>query len=57
MLTDDDKQWIKSELERVENSLLTALREWQPLETRDRDAESADRNKRIKELLAISLGR
>lgn len=42
MLTDDDKQWIKTELERVETALLTAFQKWaSPVEMRQRSHSAA----------------
>ena len=42
MLTDDDKQWISAQLERVETKLLTAFHKWaSPLEMRQRTHSAA----------------
>jgi hypothetical protein len=41
-LTDEDKQWIRAELERVETSLLTEFHKWaSPLEARVRTHSAA----------------
>jgi hypothetical protein len=43
-LTDEDKQWITTQLERVETSLLTAFHKWAgPLEMRIRSHSAAIR--------------
>jgi len=43
-LSDEDKQWIKSELERVETSLLTEFHKWaSPVEARQRSHAAAVR--------------
>jgi hypothetical protein len=42
MLTDDDKQWISAQLERVKTKLLTAFHKWaSPLEMRQRTHSAA----------------
>jgi hypothetical protein len=44
MLTDEDKQWIKDELEKVEATLLTEFHKWaSPLEMRQRSHFAAIR--------------
>jgi hypothetical protein len=41
-LTEEDKHWIKAELERVETSLLTAFHKWaSPVEMRQRSHSAA----------------
>ncbi|MGA2147509.1 MAG: hypothetical protein ABSH49_21385 [Bryobacteraceae bacterium] len=41
-LTDDDKQWINEQLERVETTLLTELHKWaSPVEARQRTHAAA----------------
>jgi hypothetical protein len=41
-LTDEDKQWIREQLERVETSLLTAFHQWaSPMEARQRTHTAA----------------
>lgn len=41
-LTDEDKQWIRTELERVETTLLTEFHKWaSPLEARQRTHTAA----------------
>lgn len=59
-LTEDDKTWIRAELERVETALLTEFHKWaSPVETRQRshaaalralDVEMESLNDRIKQL-------
>ena len=42
VLTDDDKQWIKEQLEKVESTLLTEFHKWaSPLEMRQRSHAAA----------------
>ena len=44
MLTDEDKQWIKDELDKVETTLLTEFHKWaSPLEMRQRSHAAAIR--------------
>jgi len=44
MLTDDDKQWIKGQLEKVETTLLTEFHKWaSPVEMRQRSHAAAIR--------------
>ena len=41
-LTEEDKQWIRTELERVETKLLTAFHTWaSPIEMRQRSHSAA----------------
>ena len=41
-LTDEDKQWIKEQLEKVETSLLTEFHKWaSPVEMRQRSHSAA----------------
>jgi len=41
-LTEEDKHWIREELERVETSLLTEFHKWaSPMETRQRSHSAA----------------
>jgi hypothetical protein len=43
-LTDEDKQWISEQLERVETSLLTEFHKWaSPVEARQRSHSAAIR--------------
>ena len=42
MLTDDDKQWIKGQLEKVETTLLTEFHKWaSPVELRQKSHAAA----------------
>ena len=42
MLTDDDKQWIRGQLEKVETTLLTEFHKWaSPVELRQRSHAAA----------------
>jgi len=42
VLTDEDKQWIKEELEKVETTLLTEFHKWaSPVELRQRSHAAA----------------
>ncbi len=42
MLTDEDKQWIKQQLEKIETSLLTEFHKWaSPVEMRQRSHAAA----------------
>ena len=44
MLTDDDKQWIKEQLEKVETTMLTEFHKWaSPVEMRQRSHAAAIR--------------
>jgi hypothetical protein len=44
VLTEDDKQWIKGELEKVETSLLTEFHKWaSPVEMRQKSHAAAIR--------------
>jgi hypothetical protein len=44
MLTDDDKQWIKEQLKKVETTLLTEFHKWaSPVEMRQRSHAAAIR--------------
>jgi hypothetical protein len=44
MLTDEDKQWIKVQLEKVETTLLTEFHKWaSPVEMRQRSHAAAIR--------------
>ena len=44
MLTDEDKQWIKEQLEKVETTLLTEFHKWaSPVEMRQRSHAAAIR--------------
>ena len=42
MLTDDDKQWIRAELEKIETTLLTEFHKWaSPVELRQKSHAAA----------------
>ena len=42
MLTDDDKQWIRGQLEKVETTLLTEFHKWaSPVELRQKSHAAA----------------
>ena len=44
MLTDDDKQWIRGQLEKVETTLLTEFHKWaSPVELRQKSHAAAFR--------------
>ena len=55
MLTDDDKQWIQEQLERVETKLLTEFHKWaSPVEMRQRTHSAALRAIDVEEMEALA---